>query len=84
MNDSELRWQCRRGMRELDELLGRYVERCYGSASDAEKAWFRDFLALPDPELARYLLRGEESADGVAARVILQIRSGAEAHKTAS
>jgi len=75
VTESGLRWQCRRGMRELDELLSAYVDRGYPSASDAEKASFRELLALPDPELARYLLSGQELAHGVAARVITQIRN---------
>jgi antitoxin CptB len=75
MTDPALRWQCRRGMRELDQLLSAYVEHCYQMASDAEKASFRELLALPDPELARYLLNGQV-AHGVAARVIARIRSG--------
>lgn len=64
-------------MRELDELLGHYLDSGYDQATQVEKDWFREFLTLPDPELARYLLRGEEIADGVAAHVILQIRSRA-------
>jgi len=29
MNDARLRWQCRRGMRELDLLLTDYLENDY-------------------------------------------------------
>lgn len=76
MNDARVRWHCRRGMRELDELLLGWFERCYGEASDAEKAAFRKLLALPDPELAGYLLAGLEPAGRMTARVVGQIRSG--------
>lgn len=78
MTDSRLRWQCRRGMRELDELLLVWLERRYGKASDAEKAAFRELLSLPDPELAEYLLAGLEPAGNMTARVVGQIRSGAD------
>jgi antitoxin CptB len=54
---SQLRWQCRRGMRELDELLSRYLETAYNGASAGEKAAFRSLLELPDPDLASYLLQ---------------------------
>jgi succinate dehydrogenase flavin-adding protein (antitoxin of CptAB toxin-antitoxin module) len=47
-------------MRELDELLTRYLERGYASAVDAEKAAFRTLLELPDPDLMGYLLQQED------------------------
>ena len=53
---SRLRWQCRRGMRELDELLMTYLDDRYGVADAGEKAAFEALLALPDPELVDYLL----------------------------
>ena len=31
----QLRWQCRRGMRELDTLLSGYLEQRYADSSDA-------------------------------------------------
>jgi antitoxin CptB len=55
--NSRLRWQCRRGMRELDELLIRYLETRYPGASDEEKTAFQAVLELPDPELNGYLLQ---------------------------
>ena len=56
---SELKWQCRRGMRELDELLLNYLKQRYEFVPDSEKAAFRALLELPDPELMRYLLKKE-------------------------
>ena len=55
--ESRLRWQCRRGMRELDELLIRYLESRYPGAEEDEKSAFQAVLALPDPELNAYLLQ---------------------------
>ena len=57
MQQSRLKWQCRRGMRELDELLLSYLDRNYAVASEAEKAAFQSLLALPDPDLLGYLLQ---------------------------
>lgn len=54
---SKLRWQCRRGMRELDELLSRYLDREYAGADPVERLAFRSLLALPDPDLVGYLLQ---------------------------
>ena len=47
-------------MRELDELLLRYLEHRFDAAGDDEKAAFRAFLELSDPELMAYLLQNEE------------------------
>ena len=49
-------------MRELDELLIRYLESRYPSADEDEKAAFRAVLELPDPELVSYLLQKEQPA----------------------
>lgn len=67
---SRLRWQCRRGMRELDVLMTRWLERDWAAASSAERTAFQQLLALQDPQLAEYLLRGEHHPDPVAADVI--------------
>jgi len=56
-NCGRLRWQCRRGMRELDELLVGYLDGRYVRADEVEKAAFHSLLALPDPELIGYLLQ---------------------------
>jgi len=57
-----LRWRCRRGMKELDFLLLRYLERHEPATSD-ERAAFAEFLELPDPDIARYLLAGDVPTD---------------------
>ena len=43
MRYSEIRWQCRRGMRELDELLLKYLEETYLAAAEDEKTAFHEF-----------------------------------------
>jgi antitoxin CptB len=73
--ESRLRWQCRRGMRELDELLVRYLETRYAYADDEEKAAFQAVLALPDPELNGYLLQRQMPASDAIANVIKLILS---------
>jgi antitoxin CptB len=54
-----LRWRCRRGMKELDVLLSRYVNERFGAASRTEQDAFRQLLETPDPLLYDYCLRGE-------------------------
>jgi antitoxin CptB len=52
----QLLWRCRRGTKELDFLLERYVRHQYPSASPAEQGAFAQILDLPDPDLSDYLL----------------------------
>jgi antitoxin CptB len=74
---SRLRWRCRRGMRELDELLLRYVERRLPLAAAGERAAFACLLELPDPELLGYLAgrRPRAVADPMLEHVLAHIRS---------
>ncbi len=51
-----MRWRCRRGMRELDELLRRYLDNEFAAASAADRDAFRRLLEIPDPEIQAYCL----------------------------
>ncbi len=72
--DAQLRWQCRRGMAELDVLLTCFIENDYPQASEAKKQAFRELLALADPELVGYLLGNQMPQEAALARVVRQIR----------
>jgi len=50
-------------MKELDILLLRYVRDHLGQAASDERAAFVEFLELPDPDIARYLLAGDVPSD---------------------
>ena len=71
---ARLRWRCRRGMRELDRILERFLEREYGGLSAAEQRRFADFLELPDPDLHAYLIGRAEPADAELASLLHRIR----------
>ena len=45
-------------MKELDFLLLRYLRDRHALAASDERAAFVEFLELPDPDIARYLLGG--------------------------
>jgi len=51
-----LLWRCRRGMKELDLLLSRFARERYAAALSQRQREFEQFLELPDPELAAWLL----------------------------
>ena len=58
-----LRWRCRRGMKELDLLLVRWLDRCYPAAGPAARAAFARLLEAQDPQLVAWLLKGEPAPD---------------------
>ena len=69
-------WRCRRGMRELDLILKRWLESHYSSASSDARAQFAQFLQLPDPDIAGYLLGRETPADPAFAVLVGQMAAG--------
>lgn len=46
-----LRWRCRRGMRELDVLLGGWLETRWAQADAARRQAFTELLEQADPDL---------------------------------
>jgi len=59
----QLAWNCRRGMKELDLLLRRYLDHQWPDASASQRAVFEAFLELPDPVIAGYLLGYADAPD---------------------
>ena len=69
-----LLWRCRRGMKELDILLERYVRSQVAQASAEDRATLKQLLDLPDPELADYLFGHIPVSDLPMARLVAAIR----------
>ena len=61
-------------MRELDELLARYLDSEYERAPESEKTTFRELLTLPDPELTGYLLGSQAVEDPSLSDIINKIK----------
>lgn len=78
-----LRWRCRRGMRELDVLLERYLADAWPDASPDARRAFEELLELSDPELAALFL-GHATATGVTGRVVNDITRGRRAELSAT
>lgn len=55
-NMSKLKWACRRGMLELDVLLGNFVNTGYSALSLEDKEQFVELLTHSDPELFDWLM----------------------------
>ena len=59
MNDAllkRLRWRCRRGTRELDALLGGWLDKHGAQANEIELAAFDELLEQPDPLIWDWLM----------------------------
>lgn len=68
------RWHCRRGMLELDLVLGRFVENHYHELDGGERAALSRLLNLPDPELLVCLDGKAEPADPALRALVQRIR----------
>jgi len=62
INVKKLHWACRRGMLELDVLLGKFLKEAYPGLSQEDKSRFSQLLTCADPELFAWLL-GRETPD---------------------
>ncbi len=55
-----LRWQCRRGMLELDYLFESFLDRHYRDLDPGMKAEFIALLEHPDPVLHAWCIVGDQ------------------------
>jgi len=70
-----LLWRCRRGMKELDVLLERYVRSRLPMASGEEREQLSRLLELPDPLLADYLFGHATAIERPLAGLVAAIRA---------
>lgn len=73
--EGRLRWRCRRGMRELDQLLGWYLQARFPGADDGAKAAFSALLEQQDPELWAWLMGHSQPANPAWRMIIDEIRA---------
>jgi len=77
LSKKRLRWQCRRGMLELDVLLGRFLEQQYDELNTQQRQEFVNLLTIDDTELYGWLVQQQTVKQEFAAIVAL-IRNGQE------
>jgi antitoxin CptB len=70
-----LRWRCRRGMRELDQLLTRWLDREWETASETERGVFLRLLDCEDDRLWRWFLGHEIAPDAALDALVQRLRS---------
>ncbi|MFT6408923.1 MAG: antitoxin CptB [Arenicella sp.] len=74
LNENQLVWRCRRGIRELDVLFDRFLKSDYSSLSDAEQADFQRLLDEQDPIIMDWLLARYDSQDQGLANIIEKLK----------
>ena len=60
---AQLRWRCRRGTREMDLLLLRFLERQYPHLDSREQSLFGALLDETDPDLYAWITGQSEPSD---------------------
>ncbi len=78
-DQGRLRWRCRRGMKELDQLLLNYLQVRFAKADAAERERFAACLELPDPQLASWLLGRSAPEEPELKELIAHIKAAAAA-----
>ncbi len=68
------KWQCRRGMLELDLLLNNFVDKKVADLSVGQKQTFEMLLSYPDQTLLDLLLGNSVSSDSSIASLVQQIQ----------
>ena len=74
---SDYRWQCRRGMLELDLLLNNFVDKKIAVLSQQQRAAFELLLSYPDQTLLDLLLGNAVSSDPAISTMVQQIQNTA-------
>ncbi len=75
MNDARVRWLCRRGMKELDVMLARYLDARWVDAPESERAAFASLLELQDPLLWDLMMARSTAPDADQHDVVERIRA---------
>lgn len=73
MNDADfnkLRWRCRRGMRELDQVFDYYLHEHFKQASDEQKKAFAALTNCPDPDIYAWIANREAPPPGATTEII--------------
>lgn len=77
-NIARLKWACRRGMLELDVLLGNFLMEIYGTLSVENKQLFEELLTQNDQLLFNWLLGSAVPDDAKIKKIIRMIQQHAK------
>lgn len=77
---NRLRWHCRRGMLELDVLLGPFVDSTFSDLNDNDQALFTQLLECEDADLFSWFIDREPSQDAELQRMVECVLAFARKH----
>lgn len=80
ISHSKIKWQCRRGMLELDLLLLPFYEGKFTQLSPALQQAFINLLDHPDPDIYNWFLGAEETPSSFSP-IIEQLREYHHTHR---
>jgi antitoxin CptB len=66
----QLRWRCRRGTKELDRILGEFLEHEYSQSNASLQRAFVLLLDVQDPDIYDWLMGAESPADEMFVEII--------------
>jgi len=73
---NKLRWQCRRGIKELDQLLVNFLEQHYATLFESEQRLFSDsLLSLEDDLLYGYFFTSQQPTQANLKQLVQKIRT---------
>ncbi|WP_455235020.1 FAD assembly factor SdhE [Thiogranum longum] len=72
-----MRWKCRRGMLELDLLLGAFLDSGFEELDASGRRLFDQVLDYPDAVLLEWLMGRIQPTDKDVAELVERIRSSA-------
>ena len=75
---TKLQWACRRGMLELDVLLGNFLNEVYPQLTAEDQRRFVQLLNYADPELFAWIMGHESAPDPDMAIITERIRQHAQ------
>ena len=71
---AKMNWQCRRGMLELDLILGRFVKNHLNSLSEEQFLSLEKLLSNQDPDLYAWFMGYETPTDKECVDIVNYIR----------
>jgi len=75
LEPQQLVWRCRRGVRELDVLFGRFLEQQYPLLEVSKQLDFQRLLEVQDPIIMDWLFAKAEPSDQGLTDIITKLRT---------
>lgn len=75
LNHQQLVWRCRRGVRELDVLLTRFLDQEFAGLAQNERLDFVRFLETQDPVIMDWLFGKQVCQDEGLSKIVAKLQS---------